>query len=189
MENVSLDASIDWSKIITCLLQLNVGRIKERRITKSLTSIGIQISHQLGLLCAQHFGVLAILTIASELRLFLANLDRLWTLSTCPELCPFRCCFYLKFCNFGTIFTSARFMPKTSIKIAWHEPNDMPTSSVSFLQVIVIRRLFNIIFFTASMFSPVVGDLGIFSAFLKPVMPKLNLYSARIQWVSKETEH
>ena len=64
----------------------------------------------------------------------------------------------LKFCNFGTIFAVARFMPEISVKIACHEPNDMPTSSASSL--IVIRRLFKIIFFTALMFSSVVNVLG-----------------------------
>ena len=48
--------------------------------------------------------------------------------------------------------------PRTSIKIAWHEPNDMPTSSATSL--IVIRRLSKIIFFTASMLSSVVDVLG-----------------------------
>ena len=68
-----------------------------------------------------------------------------------------RHCFCSKFSNFGTIFAAARFMPKTSVKIAWHEPNDMPTSSATSL--VVIRRLSKIIFFTASMFSLVVDVL------------------------------
>ena len=45
-------------------------------------------------------------------------------------------------------------MPKTSIKIAYHESNAVPTSSATSL--IVIQRLSKIIFFTASMFSLVV---------------------------------
>ena len=56
-------------------------------------------------------------------------------------------CFCLKFCNFGTIFVVARFMPKTSVKIAWHEH----------------ERYANII-----------SNL---SAFLQPVIPQLNLCS------------
>ena len=45
-------------------------------------------------------------------------------------------------------------MSKISIRIAWHEPNDMPPLSATSL--IVIRQLFKIIVFTASMFSSVV---------------------------------
>ena len=37
--------------------------------------------------------------------------------------------FCSKFSNFGTILAAAAFMPETSVKIAWHELNDMPTSS------------------------------------------------------------
>ena len=36
-----------------------------------------------------------------------------------------------KICIFGTIFAAVRFLPKTSLKIAWHEPNDMSTSSTT----------------------------------------------------------
>ena len=64
--------------------------------------------------------------------------------------------FCSKFSDFGIIFPAARFMAKTFVKIAWHEPNDMPASSAMFL----IRRLSKIIFFTASMFSSVVDLLG-----------------------------
>ena len=35
------------------------------------------------------------------------------------------------FSNFRTIFAIVRFMPKTSVKIAWHETNDIPTSSAT----------------------------------------------------------
>ena len=49
-------------------------------------------------------------------------------------------------------------MPKTSVKIACHEPNDMPTLSATSL--IVIQRLFKILFFNASMFTSVVDVLG-----------------------------
>ena len=69
----------------------------------------------------------------------------------------FLCCFCSKFSNFGTFFTAACFIPKTSVKIVWHEPNYMPTSSATYL--IEIRQLSKIIFFTASMFSWVVDVL------------------------------
>ena len=36
--------------------------------------------------------------------------------------------FWSKFSNFGTIFAATRFMPEASVKIACHEPYDMPTS-------------------------------------------------------------
>ena len=55
------------------------------------------------------------------------------------------------------IWILARFMSNPSVKIAWHEPNNMPRSSVTFL--IVIRRLTIIIFFTASIFSSIVDVL------------------------------
>ena len=62
-----------------------------------------------------------------------------------------RHCFCSKFSNFGTIFAITRFLPKTSVKIAWHQLNDRPTSSATCL--IVMRRLSKIIFFTALIFS------------------------------------
>ena len=80
---------------------------------------------------------------------FWINLDCRWTSSTSSELCP---CHVV----FAQIFAAARFMPKTSVKIAWHEPIDMPSSSATSL--IMIRQLFKIIFFTASMF-PLVVDV------------------------------
>ena len=67
-------------------------------------------------------------------------------------------CFCSKFSNFGTIFAVARFMPKISVKIAWHEMNNMLTSSAT--SPTVIRRLSKIIFFTASMLSAIVDVLG-----------------------------
>ena len=95
-----------------------------------------------------------------------------------------RRCFCLKFRNFGTTSATTRFMPKILVKIAWHKPNDMLTSSAT---LTVIRRLFKIIFFTASMFSSVVDVLGLFLVtrhchrhchLLKPVIAQLNLYPA-----------
>uniref|UniRef100_A0A0K2TV66 Uncharacterized protein n=1 Tax=Lepeophtheirus salmonis TaxID=72036 RepID=A0A0K2TV66_LEPSM len=49
-------------------------------------------------------------------------------------------------------------MPKTSEKIVWHEPNDMPTSSATSLMV--IRRFSKTICFNLSTFSSVVDVLG-----------------------------
>ena len=66
--------------------------------------------------------------------------------------------FCWKFSNFETIFAAAHFMPKTYVKIAWHEPNDMPTSSAASL--ILIHRLSKIIFSAASMFSSIVKVIG-----------------------------
>lgn len=59
--------------------------------------------------------------------------------------------FSLKFNNFGRNFANTCFMPKTSEKIAWNEPTDMPTSSTSF--VMVIRRISITIFCTDLTFS------------------------------------
>ena len=75
---------------------------------------------------------------------FCANLDRRWTSSKSAERCPCDVVFAKNLANFEIIFASASFMPKTSVKIAWHEPNDMPTSLI-----VTIRRLSKIIFSTA----------------------------------------
>ena len=113
---------------------------------------------------------------------FWANLDHRWTSRAMSSM---QRCFCSKFCNFGIIFAAARFMPKTSVKIAWHEPNEMPTSSansdVSDSTIIQNHLLhwFNV--FTgywgarANRTSIVIDIL---SAFLKPVIPQLNLCSA-----------
>ena len=71
-----------------------------------------------------------------------------------------RCCFCSKFSNFGTIFAALCFMSKTSVKIVWHESNDMPTSSATSL--IAIRRLSKII-----QCSSVVDVLGTSKSFLR----------------------
>ena len=69
------------------------------------------------------------------------------------------------------------YVPETSVKIAWHQPNDMPTSSATSLTV--IRRLSKIIFFTAfKCFNRMLMCIDIFSSFLKPVISQLNLCSA-----------
>ena len=75
------------------------------------------------------------------------------------------------------------------LKIAWHETNNMPTSSATSL--IVIWRLFKIIFFTALMFSLVVVLLeqDIFSAFLKPVIPQSNSFSAHSRLAKRYSQH
>ena len=54
-----------------------------------------------------------------------------------PWAMSMRRCFCSKFSNFGTIFAAARFMPKTSVKITWHEPNNMPPSAAVSLIVIL----------------------------------------------------
>ena len=65
--------------------------------------------------------------------------------------------FCSKFGNLGTIFAAIRSVFKTSVKIAWHDSNDMQTSSATSL--IVVGWLFKIIYFTALMFSSVVDLL------------------------------
>ena len=106
-----------------------------------------------------------------------------WTFPMiCHQLWPFWAtsierCFCSIFSNSGTIFAAARFMPKTSVKITWHEPNDMPRLSATSL--IEIQRLSKIIFFTFIVYwrAPATRTsivIDIFSAFLKPVIPQLN---------------
>ena len=94
-----------------------------------------------------------------------------------------RCLFFSKFSNYGTFFAAASFMPKTSVKIVWHEPNDMPISLAT--SIILIRRLSKIIFINFIGYwharatrTNTVTD--IFSAFLTPVIQQLNLCSAYI---------
>ena len=121
---------------------------------------------------------------------FWANLDLVVERRQLFLSMSMRRCFSLKFNNFGIIFAAARYMPQTSVKIAWHEPNDMPTALASSL--IVIRRLFKIIYFTASIFSSVVevlGRLDIFTAFFKPVLPQLNLCSAHSRLAKYHSQH
>ena len=60
--------------------------------------------------------------------------------------------------SFGTNFADTRVIPKTSVKIDWHEPNDMLRSSA--ISLIVIRRFFNTISFTSWTFSSVFDVLG-----------------------------
>ena len=96
--------------------------------------------------------------IRHQLWSFWANLDRRWTWSTSLKRCPCDVVFAQNLAISAAIFSAARFMTKTSIKIAWHEPNYMPTSLATSL--IVIRRLSKIICFTDTLFSSVVDVLG-----------------------------
>ena len=50
-------------------------------------------------------------------------------------------CFCLKFSNFGTIFSGARFMPKISLKIAWHGPNERANIALLTLNVALLKFL------------------------------------------------
>ena len=75
--------------------------------------------------------------IRHQLWTFSANLDHRWTSSSSPERCTCDIVFPQNFSKFGTIFAAAGFMDKTLVKAAWHEPNDMPTSSAT--SIIVIR--------------------------------------------------
>ncbi|UYV82044.1 PGBD5 [Cordylochernes scorpioides] len=70
-----------------------------------------------------------------------------------------RCCFWSQLSNFGTNFAATRLMPKSLIKIEWHEPIDMFRSSANSLTV--IRRLANIIFSTSLIFSSVLKCSGV----------------------------
>ena len=126
------------------------------------------------------------------LRPFWANLNRRLTSLTFLERCPCD----VKFSNFGTIFSALGFMTKTSVKIAWHEPNDMPTSSAT--SRVVIRRLSRIIFFTALMFSSVVNVLGqpeLASSLTssRPILNrlvwKLNFSSAHSRRTKRHSQH
>ena len=80
--------------------------------------------------------------------------------STAFERCPGDIFFFFcsKSSNYGTIFSGVRFMIKTTVKIARHEPNDMATLSATFL--IGIQRLSHIVSFTTLMFSSVFNVLG-----------------------------
>ena len=110
--------------------------------------------------------------------------------STSPKRCPCNVIFCSKFSNIETILAASRFMPTTTTKIAWHEPNDMPSSSATSL--IVIQRLSKIIFFTASSVVNVFGTsifIDIFSAFLKSVIPRLNLCYAYSRLAELRSQH
>ena len=89
-----------------------------------------------------------------ELWYFWANLDCRSTSSTLFEQCPCKVVFAQSF----AILSQSWLMPKISVKIACHEPKNIPISSVTSL--IVIRRLSKIIFFTAFMFSSIIDVLG-----------------------------
>ena len=100
-----------------------------------------------------------------------------------------RRCFCSKFSNFR------KSLPKISVKIVWHEPNDMPTSSATAL--IVILQWFIIIYFTVSLFFGCWRTLvtrtsvviNIFSAFVKQVIPELHMCSAHSRIVKRHSQH
>ena len=85
-------------------------------------------------------GWLETLNVQGHIKEFVTSYDQIW-ISWAMSM---RRCFCSKFNNFETIFAAARFIPKTSVIIAWHDPNDMPTASATSLTV--IRRLSKIIF-------------------------------------------
>ena len=93
-----------------------------------------------------------------------------------------RRCLPSKFSNFGTIFAAARFMPKITIKIAWHDTNNMPTSETTSLIV-----TFSSLLQCRSTRTSIVID--IFSAFLTPVILQLNLCSAHSRLVKCSSQH
>ena len=108
--------------------------------------------------------------------------------------------FCSKFSNFGINFAAALFIAKTSVKIVWHEPNDMPTSSATSLIVIQWLSKFNQIYPNFLRFNLVIGCwlagatrtsivIDIFSAFFKPVIPQLNLCSAYIRIAKRRSQH
>ncbi|UYV82045.1 PGBD5 [Cordylochernes scorpioides] len=51
-----------------------------------------------------------------------------------------RCCFWSQLSNFGTNFAATRLMPKSLIKIEWHEPIDMFRSSANSLTCSGVRH-------------------------------------------------
>ncbi|UYV82772.1 TIGD6 [Cordylochernes scorpioides] len=51
-----------------------------------------------------------------------------------------RCCFWSQVSNFGTNFAATRLMPKSLIKIEWHEPIDMFRSSATSLMCSGVRH-------------------------------------------------
>ena len=97
-------------------------------------------------------------------------------------------CFCLKFSNFATIFVGTRFMPKTSVKIAKHEPNDMPTSSAA-SQNHVLHCFIVFIGCWRARATRTKIVIGIFSAFLKLVIPQLNLCSACSRLTKCHSQH
>ena len=104
-----------------------------------------------------------------------------------------RLCFCSKISNFGTIFAAPHFIPKKFVKIAWHEPNVMPTASATFL-IMIIQKHFHYccnIFIrcwrTRATRTCIVTEL--FSAFLKPVIPQLNLCSAHSTLAKCHSQH
>ena len=75
-------------------------------------------------------------------------------------------------------------MPKTSKKITLHEPNDMPTSAATSLIAIIqdhIHHCFNVfIGYLSARETRTSIIINIFLAFLKPVIPQLNLCEVKV---------
>ena len=67
--------------------------------------------------------------------------EQIWIVSNISCTMSMQRCFFSKFRYFGTIFAAARFILKTSVKIAWQEPNDMPTSSTCEIRTYVIHEI------------------------------------------------
>ena len=64
-------------------------------------------------------------------------IEKIWIVFNISWAMSMRRCFCSKFSSFWTIFTAARIMSKTSVKIASHEPNDVPISCVSWGDIMV----------------------------------------------------
>ena len=93
---------------------------------------------------------------------FWVNLDCRWTSSTSPKQCP---CY--------VVF--AQNLAKTSIKTAWHEPNDLPKHHQQPLQYWFddYPKSFSLLLQCFHRLLTCWGFQDVFSAFLKPVIPQL----------------
>ena len=107
-----------------------------------------------------------------------------------------RCCIWMKLTNFGTNFEATRVMPKSLVKIEWHETIDIFRSSAASLKL--IRRLTNTIVFSSSMFSSVVDVLGrcgtlfvvyILSALVEHFVPPINVASVQGSFTICQSQH
>ena len=87
----------------------------------------------------------------------------------------------------AVIMENLRFMPKTSVKIVWHETNDMPTSLATSLTV--IRRFSKIIFVTGTMCSSVVHVFGRPEQVSSLTSSQLNLCSAHRKLTKHHSQH
>ena len=97
-----------------------------------------------------------------------------------------RCCCCLKFSNFGPGSTAARFIPKTSVKLAWHEPKDMPQHHQQPLfnsYSTIIQNHF------LHCFNVFIGCWWARATFLKPIIPQLNLCSTHSRLAKRHSQH